>query len=135
MTFEDGVSKMKNTVMRSDRRRQKRFKVMEGAFAALVNHNSKLGQIKDISFAGLSFCYIDDHHQGDDTRELKIILGDHGLYMDKVPYKKIADFEIKSEYSFSLIKMRRINLVFGELTREQQLRLDSFIKNHTVGEV
>ena len=55
--------------------------------------------------------------------------------MDKVPYKKIADFEIKSEYSFSLIKMRRINLVFGELTREQQHRLDDFIQNHTVGEV
>jgi hypothetical protein len=126
---------MKHTVMRSDRRKQKRFKVMEGAFAALVNHNSKLGQIKDISISGLSFCYIDDHNQGDDTRELKIIIGDHGLYMDKVPYKKIADFEIKSEYSFSLIKMRRINLVFGELTREQQHRLDDFIQNHTVGEV
>lgn len=126
---------MNYRVMRADRRQQKRFRAMEGAFAALVNHNSKLGQIKDISISGLSFHYIDDHDHSDEAQELKIILGDYGLYMDKVPFKKIADFEINSEYSFSSIKMRQISLEFGELTREQQHRLDNFIRNHTVGEV
>ena len=38
-----------------ERRQQKRFKAQEGAFAALVDQESRLGQIKDISIRGLSF--------------------------------------------------------------------------------
>ena len=42
-----------------DRRRKKRYRVKEGAFAALINHDNRLGQIRDISLVGLSFRYID----------------------------------------------------------------------------
>ena len=120
---------------KAERRRKKRFKAAEGAFAALVNHNSKLGQIQNISTAGLAFSYIADHGQTDDARELKIIIGNRGLYLDKIPFRKIFDFEIDNEYSFSSIKMRQIGLQFGELTAEQQNRLHDFIRKHTVGEV
>lgn len=119
---------------KTERRQRKRFKVMEGAFAALVNHNSKLGQIKDISTSGLSFRYIDDPGQGDDAHELKIILGNQGLYLDKIPFRQIFDSEIANEYSFSSIKMRQIGLQFGALTAEQEHRLHVFIQEHTVGE-
>ena len=118
-----------------ERRQRQRFKATEMAFAALVNHNSKLGQIKDISTAGLSFRYIEDPGQTDDARELKIIIGQRGLYLDKIPFRKIFDFEIDSEYSFSSIKMRQIGLQFGELSTEQEHRLHLFIQEHTVGEV
>ena len=122
---------MKNHV---ERRQMKRFKVAEGAFAALINHGSKLGQIKDISALGLSFRYIDSDEAHTDASELKIILGSGGLWLDNVPFKEITDFEIKSEFSFSSIKMRQVGLQFGELTPEQQLRLENFIQNHTIGE-
>ena len=117
-----------------ERRQMKRFKVAEGAFAALVNHGSKLGQIRDISKLGLSFRYIDSEEEHPDARELKIILGSGGLCVDRVPFKKVADFEIKSEFRFSSIKMRQIGLQFGDLTPEQQQRLSNFIQNHTLGE-
>ena len=120
---------------KTERRRRKRFKAIEGAFAALVNHNSKLGQIQDISTSGLSFRYIEDHGQTDDAQELKIIVGNRGLYLDKIPFTKIFDCEITNKYSFSSIKMRQIGLQFGELTTEQQHRLHDFIQKHTVGEV
>jgi hypothetical protein len=120
---------------KTERRRRKRFKAIEGAFAALVNHNSKLGQIQDISTSGLSFRYIEDHGQTDDAQELKIIVGNRGLYLDKIPFTKIFDCEITNQYSFSSIKMRQIGLQFGELTAEQQHRLHDFIQKHTVGEV
>ena len=120
---------------KTERRQRRRFRAMEGAFAALVNHNSKLGQIKDISTAGLSFCYIDDPGPSSDAHELKIILGNHGLYLDKIPFTQIFDFEVANEYSFSSIKMRQIGLQFGKLTPEQQHRLHVFIEEHTVGEV
>ena len=119
---------------KTERRQRQRFKAIDGAFAALVNHYSKLGQIKDISTAGLSFRYIDDPNQSNDAHELKIILGNHGLYLDKIPFRQIFDFEIANEYSFSSIKMRETGLQFGELTAEQERRLHVFIREHTIGE-
>ena len=126
---------MGRTSEKKERRQRKRFKAIEGAFAALVNCHSKLGQIKDISTAGLSFSYIDDPDQSNDAHELKIILGDHGLYLDKIPFRQIFDFEITNEYSFSSIKMRQAGLQFGELTADQERRLHAFIQEHTLGEV
>ena len=125
---------MAHTKERLERRQMKRFKVAEGAFAALINHGSQLGQIKDISKMGLSFRSIDSQEEHVEAKELKIILGSGGLCMDRVPFKKVADFEIKNEFSFSSIKMRQIGLQFGDLTPEQQVRLNSFIQNHTIGE-
>ena len=119
---------------RLERRQMKRFKVAEGAFAALMNHGSQLGQIKDISEKGLSFRYIDSEEEHPDARELKIILGSGGLCLDGVPFRKVTDFELKSEFSFSSIKMRQAGLQFGDLTPEQQIRLNNFIQNHTIGE-
>ncbi len=117
-----------------ERRQQKRFKVQEGAFAALVAQESRLGQIKDISIRGLSFRYIDSNEKLENADELKIILGNEGLYLDNVPFKKISDIEIESEYSFSTVKMRQIGLEFGELTTAQQNRLNQFIEHHTIDE-
>jgi len=125
---------MSDIKLPDERRQQKRFKAAEGAFAALVDQESRLGQIKDISSHGLSFRYIDSHEKLLNASELKIILGNRGLYLDKVPFKIISDFEIESEFSFSRVNMRQIGLAFGELTPGQQSRLDRFIKHHTVGE-
>ena len=72
-----------------ERRQQKRFKAEEGAFAALVDQESRMGQIKDISSQGLSFRYIDSSEKLEKASELKIILGNQGLYLDKVPFKKM----------------------------------------------
>ena len=126
---------MPDIKMSDERRQQKRFKAAEGAFAALVDQESRLGQIKDISLRGLSFRYIDSHEKLENASELKIILGKRGLYLDKVPFKKISDFEIESEFSFSMVKMRQIGLEFGVLTTEQKQQLQRFIQNHTIGEI
>jgi hypothetical protein len=101
---------MPDIKMPDERRLQKRFKAAEGAFAALVDQESRLGQIKDISSDGLSFRYIDSHEKLENASELKIILGNRGLYLDKVPFKIISDF------------------------KGQRDRLERFIKHHTVGE-
>ena len=125
---------MSATKISDERRQQKRFIAEEGAFAALVDQESRLGQIKDISLQGLSFRYIDSQEKLEKADELRIILGHQGLYLDRVPFIKISDFEIESEFRFSTIKMRQIGLKFGELTPQQKLRLDQFIKHHTIGE-
>ena len=117
-----------------ERRQQPRYKVAEGVFAALVNHTSKLGQIRDISKIGLAFRYIDHGEALEETTELKIVIGSKGVYLDKLPFRKVADFEIKNESSFSSLKIRQIGLQFGNLTKHQASRLEHFIQNHTIGE-
>ena len=126
---------MSDIKMPDERRLQKRFKAEEGAFAALVDQESRLGQIKDISLRGLSFRYIDSYDKLENASELKIILGRRGLYLDKVPFKKISDFEIESEFHFSKLKMRQIGLEFGVLSADQKRQLQRFIENHTIGEI
>ena len=118
----------------ADRRRKKRFQVKEGTYAALINANNKLGQIKDISLVGLSFRYIDSNEQNHPESELKIILAGTGLIMDDLPYEPVSDFEVDDEYTFSSVKMRQMHLAFGELTPQQLSQLDLFILNHTMGE-
>lgn len=125
---------MAKTSVHPERRRQKRFKAEPGAFAALFGHGSQLGQIRDISRLGLSFHCIDSEREPAGGRELKIVLGGRGLFLDKVPVKKITEFIVPSEFRFSSIPLRQVGLQFGRLTAEQQLRLDAFIENHTVGE-
>jgi len=125
---------MPDIQLQVERRQRKRFKAEEGAFAALVDQESRLGQIKDISSHGLSFRYIDSNEKLKNASELKIILGQRGLYLDNVPFRIIFDFEIESEFSFSTVQMRQIGLEFGKLTVEQRNRLNRFIKHHTIGE-
>jgi hypothetical protein len=83
---------------------------------------------------GLAFRYIDHGDESAEASELKIIIGSGGVYLDKMPFRKVSDFEVQNEYSFSSLKMRQIGLQFGKLNRQQRARLDSFIENHTVGE-
>ena len=125
---------MSTTQVPVERRQEPRFKAVEGVFAALVNHHSKLGQIKDISKAGLAFHYINHGNAPGEECELKIIIGKAGLYLDKLPFKKVADFQLENEHSFSSIKMRQIGLQFGELTCRQHTRIEHFIQKHTIGE-
>lgn len=117
-----------------DRRRKKRYRVKEGAFAALINHENRLGQIKDISLVGLSFRYIDGNEQIDPQSELKIILAGNGLFMENLPYHPVNDYEVDSGFKFSSLKMRQMHLAFGDLTPDQLSQLDYFILNHTMGE-
>lgn len=100
----------------------------------MINHENRLGQIKDISLVGLSFRYIDGNEQIDPQSELKIILAGNGLFMENLPYHPVNDYEVDSGFKFSSLKMRQMHLAFGDLTPDQLSQLDYFILNHTMGE-
>lgn len=117
-----------------DRRRKKRYRVREGAFAALIHHDHRLGQIRDISLVGLSFRYIGAEESLSSGSVLKIILAGSGLMMDDLPYYTVSDYEIDSEHALSSLKVRQMHLAFGELSAQQQNKLDDFILNYAMGE-
>ena len=93
-----------------ERRKHKRYKAVEGAYAAISPNSHKLGQVIDISMGGLSFKYIDttsDDVEFEQSPEESIFLSSMGYYVGDLPFKTISDYEITNAPSFSSMKIRK----------------------------
>ena len=119
----------------NERRKYKRFNAQDGAFALVKNHDSKVGQIIDVSMRGLAFKYIANGKQSKGVFELDIFLTGHGIHSKNIPFKTISDFEMKREIPFSFVKMRRCCVQFGELSHIHMSQLEDFIRNHTADQI
>lgn len=113
-----------------ERRKHKRFQPKEGTFVATAGN---LGQILDISMAGLSFSFVNWDDQTDNSGELDIIFDGNDL-LNRLPYKTISETIIENKFPSSPILMKRCGLKFGELNAEQKTLLEVFIKQHTINE-
>ena len=120
---------------RVERRKQWRFKVKEGAFAALGLRFSPVGQIMDIGKGGLSFRYVAKKNESNGLSELEIVATDRNTHFNKAPCKPIWDLEIPYAFSGGSITMRQCGVQFGELTAGWVSQLEYFIQNHTTDEV
>jgi len=118
-----------------EKRKHKRFRSKEFAYAAFRSQNMKIGQIVDISKGGLAFHYIADGDQINGARELEIYLAVNGFHMEAVPFNTVSDFVLPNEFPLSTVIMRRRGVQFGGLTKFQKTQLGYLLENHTVGEV
>ena len=115
-----------------ERREHRRSEVQDIAFAVLRDQSRQLGQIMDISMGGLAFNYIAGGGNADSAFELDLLLAYKGLYIKKIQFKTISDFQIANKSPFSPITMRRRGVKFGELTQKQKSKLKNFIREHTI---
>ncbi len=116
-----------------ERRKHKRFKAVEGAYAAISPNSHKLGQIIDISMGGLSFKYIDTKsetrtEQGQE--EKAVFLSSMGYYVGDLPFRIISDYEVTNVPSFSSMKVRKRHIQFTDLSFKQLFDLDYYLKNN-----
>ena len=123
-----------------DRRRSKRYKAVEGAYAAISPKSHRLGQIIDISMGGLSFKYIEtgSPDEMDDTimeDEQTIFLSSMGYYVGDLAFKTISDYEVTNTPSFSSMKVRRRHIQFTDLSFKQLFDLDYYLRNNVSEEV
>ncbi|THB80811.1 MAG: PilZ domain-containing protein [Desulfobacteraceae bacterium] len=121
-----------------ERRKSKRYKANEGAYAAISPYSYMLGQIIDISMGGLAFKYIDtgsDDPSEQDTRSLDetIFLSSMGYYVGDLPFQTIADYELTDKPSFSSMKVRKRHIQFKDLSFKQLFDLDYYLR-HNVSE-
>lgn len=121
-----------------ERRRNKRYKAMEGAYAAISPNSHKLGQIIDISMGGLSFKYIDT--SGDDETpqmpmDETVFLSSMGYYVGDLPFEVIADYEVTNAPSFSSMKVRKRHVRFKDLSFKQLFDLDYYLRNNVSEQV
>jgi hypothetical protein len=122
---------MKNKKVLNERRKHKRFKVKEGAFAVACPDYNKLGQIKDISEGGLAFQFIKDGEQTKGSLEVEIFSTVDDFYMKKLPVRTVLDFELENTVSSDSTPMRQLCMKFGKLNYPQRLLLGFFIQKYT----
>jgi len=121
-----------------ERRRNKRYKAVEGAYAAISPNSHKLGQIIDISMGGLSFKYIDtskEDNESDSTPEDSVFLSSMGYYVGDLPFKTVSDYEITNAPSFSSMKVRKRHVQFTDLSFKQLFDLDYYLRNNVSEQV
>ena len=115
-----------------ERRRNKRYKAVDGAYAAISPNSHKLGQIIDLSMGGLSFKYIDTSNDKDDNGipEEAVFLSSMGFYVGDLPFKTVSDYEITNTPSFSSMKVRKRHVQFTDLSFKQLFDLDYYLRNN-----
>ena len=116
-----------------ERRKNRRFKAVEGAYAAVSPNSHKLGQILDISMGGLAFKYIDTSNgesKKEQTPEETIFLSSMGYYVGDLPFQTISDYEVTNAPSFSSMKVRKRHVQFSDLSFKQLFDLDYYLKNN-----
>ena len=116
-----------------ERRKSKRYKAVEGAYAAISPRSNKLGQIIDISMGGLAFKYIDT--KGEDANkqspsEESIFLSSMGFYVGDLPFKTVSDNEVTNTPSLSAMKVRERHVQFTDLSFKQLFDLDYYLRNN-----
>ncbi len=117
-----------------DRRRHKRFGVRDGGIALLAPRgpsSTVVGDILDISMAGLSFRYLADGAAPNSSSKVTIALPESTYYLRELPIETVSDFEI-AKMPFGSLSPRRRSLKFGPLTPSQRSHLEYFIRNHAV---
>ena len=116
-----------------ERRKHKRYKAVEGAYAAISPNSNKIGQIIDISMGGLCFKYINTESKTEEPvnrTEESIFLSSMGYYVGDLPFQTVADYEITNTPSFSSMKVRKRHIKFTDLTFKQLFDLDYYLKNN-----
>nr|WP_320017364.1 PilZ domain-containing protein [uncultured Desulfobacter sp.] len=121
-----------------ERRKNKRYKAVEGAYAAISPNSNKIGQIIDISMGGLCFKYINTEDKSKKSvhrNEESIFLSSLGYYVGDLPFQTIADYEITDTPSFSSMKVRKRHVKFTDLTFKQLFDLDYYLKENVLEQV
>jgi hypothetical protein len=116
-----------------ERRKSKRYKAVEGAYAAISPHSNKLGQIIDISMGGLTFKYIDtkgENANKQNPSEESIFLSSKGFYVGDLPFKTVSDNEVTNTPSLSAMKVRERHVQFTDLSFKQLFDLDYYLRNN-----
>src|SRR5208337_4445613 len=122
--------------MFEEKRKVKRFKGKEGAFAAFIRPNDlmNMGQVLDISMGGLCVQYMSTNEDNKGRSEIKIFgRNDRFIHLDKVQCRIVYDREVP-EGSWEQITTRRCGVEFENLSVKHLSMLQEFIDHFAFGE-
>lgn len=114
-----------------ERRRHKRYRVKGETFAFL---GDETGTLLDISQGGFSFHFAVFEKEPVIPSHLDIFLAEPHFYLPKIPVSFVSEIQTVPASIFSLLRIKRLGMKFGLLSREQQALVEEFIARHTVTE-
>jgi hypothetical protein len=128
---------MPNKKKQIDRRKYKRFRVIDDTFVLLGSSNHQKCLIINISLGGLSFRYYAGtteikEFSPTDTGKLDIIRATENLRIRQIPFETVYDIEFENEISMHSFRTRKRGVRFTRLTRQHRSQLEQFIKEHTI---
>ncbi len=120
-----------------NRRKHKRYKVRDGAFAVLrsQSNSSQLGNIVDISKGGLSFHFLDTKTMPNEFSELDIFISGGGFLVSDVPVEIISQIPVEKEIPFFSVTTRRFCIKFGKLTDKIRSQLNCLIQDYSITDI
>jgi hypothetical protein len=134
MSQDVGDMKTCEKESQTERRKFKRFKVRDEAYAMVTPLSEKRGEIIDISRGGLALQYVVQEGHAEVASEidlyLHIFLKDISFCLLRIPIQTVSDFEIAPEDASGTL--RRRSVVFGSLSKNQMNDLEHFIEKHTL---
>lgn len=114
-----------------DRRRHRRFDVVNGAFASLSPQFAIIGQILNVSEGGLAFRYVASKSRSTEAVRLDILVADGSLSVDKLQFRSVWDISTPQEFVYGPITYRHCGVEWTDLDVTQRAELDWFIKCYT----
>ena len=119
--------------MHAEKRKHRRHRVKEYAFAVISQDPVRLVPILDVAMGGLGIYVNDGAKWRNDSPKLEIMVADCSFYLDSIPFEIISSFRAFPGDSSNMLDGRCYNLKFGNLRPGQKARLKYFIRNHTLG--
>ena len=118
------------------KRRFKRFKCKEGAFAAFIKPDEliNMGQIQDIGMGGLCVRYVTANTGYGERSAIKIFgTNNRFIHVEKIQCRIVYDHEIP-EGSWEQISTRRCGVEFENLSDKHVSLLQEFMDNFAIDE-
>ncbi len=115
--------------MCEEKRKFKRFKVKEGAFAAFIKPDEliNMGRIQNVGMGGLCLRYLSMDADDEDRNEIKIFGCDgRFIHLDRVGCRVVYDYEIP-EGSWEQVSTRCCGVEFENLSVKLKVMLEDFI--------
>lgn len=117
----------------TERRQHERYQVPNLVVVLPKRSSAQIARIINISKGGMAVRYLDQNDWLGPANKIDI-LANSEFFMTNLPISAIRDFKVDNDISFSIIRERQCCLQFGELSPEQQEKLDEFILQYSAGQ-
>ncbi len=117
--------------MQNERRKHRRYRVKDNAFAVINPKQVKVVPIIDIGMGGLSLYLDNSTGRPDPASNLEIMVTDCSFYLQKLPYQIVADVRAFPNSASNLMDGRRYGIKFGNLRPGQTSHLRYFVRRYT----
>jgi hypothetical protein len=119
--------------MQAEKRKHRRFRVKNNAFAVINRDPVRLVPILDVAMGGIGIYVNDEAKWMNDSQKLEIMAADCSFYLDSIPFEIISNFRALPGDASHMLDYRRYSIKFGNLRPVQKARLKYFIRSYTYG--